>query len=165
MTVTDPEDLKQLAQDWAGFLGRWKWSWFATLTFRGDPHPEAADKVFRVWVSKLNRKLYGSRWAKHGRGVRWARAEELQRRGVIHYHALLSGDGLDDQRRLSWMDEWNRLAGFARIEAPESTRAVLEYCSKYVTKEGQIDLGGPIDKPAQLALYPAAPFRCAKRRK
>jgi hypothetical protein len=135
-----------------------------TLTFRGNPHPERADKCFRVWVSKINRRLFGVRWSKYGRGVRWARASELQARGALHYHVLMGGDGLADERRLDWMDEWNKLAGFARIEVPESTGAVVNYCSKYVTKDGQIDLGGPLGVPSQLGLFKAAPFRRASRR-
>ena len=121
-----------------------------------------ADKCRR---SKINRRLFGVRWSKHGKGVYWARASELQQRGVLHFHVLMGGDGLAQERRLDWMDEWNELAGFARIEVPESTGAVLSYCSKYVVKDGQIDLGGPLDLPSQLGLFKAAPFRCARRRK
>lgn len=150
---------------WSEFLQRWSWDWFATLTFRGDPHPEKADKLFRVWVSKLNRKLYGVRWAPHGKGVRWIRASEPQRRGTIHYHALLGGDGLADQRRLDWMDEWFKLAGIARIEVPESASAVSAYCAKYVVKGGEIDLSRSLGRPTQHGLYKASPFRCAKHRK
>jgi hypothetical protein len=31
----------------------------------------------------------------------------MQRREVIHYHALLGGSGLADVPRLAYMDEWN----------------------------------------------------------
>ena len=134
-------DRRRLVEAWAEFLERWSWDWFCTLTFRGDAvHPEAADKRFRVWVSKINRELYGPRWWKHGQGVRWVRALETQRRGVIHYHALLGGAGVDELRRLSWMDEWVRLAGYARIEPPENGAAVRAYCAKYVAKGGELDL-------------------------
>ena len=138
-----------LTDAWATFLERQPWDWFCTLTFRGDAiHPESADKRFRVWTSKINRELYGPRWWKHGQGVRWVRALEMQRRGVIHYHALLGGAGVDELRRLVWMDEWNRLAGFARIEPPRDGAAVRRYCAKYVAKGGEIDLGGPLPRVA-----------------
>lgn len=134
---------------WAAFLERQPWDWFCTLTFRGDAvHPEAADKRFRMWLSKVNRELYGPRWWKHGQGVRWVRALEMQRRGVLHYHALIGGAGVDELRRLVWMDEWNRLAGFARIEPPRDGEAVRRYCAKYVAKGGEIDLGGPLARVA-----------------
>jgi len=131
---------------WAEFLNQWAWDWFGTFTFRGDfIHPESADKRFRVFVSKVNRALYGVRWYKKpGRAVRWARALETQKRGVVHYHALLGGVGLGELRRLTFMDTWAELAGWARIEPPRSSEAVRAYVSKYVVKDGEIDLGGPL---------------------
>lgn len=122
----------RLRNAWGTFLDRWSWDWFVTLTFKEPPHPEQADKLFRVLVSKINRKLYGVRWAKHRKGVRWVRATELHRRGAIHFHVLMGGDGLSTERRLFWMDVWHGLGGavgFARIEVPESQGAVLGYCS------------------------------------
>jgi hypothetical protein len=127
-------------EEWSKFLGRWEWEWFATLTFRHEIHPEAADKRFRVLISMGNRELYGPRWSKKRRGIRWIRALEYQRRGVIHFHALLSGIG--NLRRLSYMDRWNRMAGFAKIEPIKNAEAVRRYVSKYVIKGGEIDLGG-----------------------
>ena len=62
---------------------------------------------------------------------------ELQRRGTIHYHALLAGVGA--VRRLTMMDEWAKLAGWARIRPVEHQDRV----AKYVAKGGVIDLGGP----------------------
>lgn len=63
---------------------------------------------------------------------------------MIHYHALIGGAGVAGARRLQWMDEWKRLAGFAQVETPRSEDAVRGYCAKYVTKDGQLDLGGPL---------------------
>lgn len=75
----------------------------------------------------------------------------MQGRGSIHYHALLGGDGLQDARRLTFMDEWSRmlerrvdgrseLGGISRIEAPKSELAVARYCAKYTAKGFDIDL-------------------------
>jgi hypothetical protein len=55
--------------------------------------------------------------------------------------------GVQDLRRLTWMDRWHELAGYARIEPIESTAAVARYVSKYVVKGGEIDLGGPLVPP------------------
>ena len=114
-----------------------------TLTFRGDVHPEAAGKRFHVWISRINRRLYGRGWHERGEGIRWVRTSEPTRRSVLHFHALIGGDDVDELRRLSWMDEWDKLAGFARIEAPRSGEAVRHYCAKYVVKRGEVDVGGP----------------------
>ncbi len=143
-----------LVEAWSSFLGRWPWDWFCTLTFRDLVHPESADKRFRLFVSQMNRRLYGARWWKHAQGVRWVRASEPQRREVLHYHALLGGGGLASLRRLSWMDAWNEIAGFARIEPPLSGNAVRGYCAKYVVKGGEIDIGGPLERPPPLLFSP-----------
>jgi len=73
--------------------------------------------------------------------VQWVRALEYQRRGVIHYHALLAG--VQELRRLSWMDLWNELAGYARIEPIRDGSVVRRYVSKYVAKGGELDLLTP----------------------
>src|SRR5215471_6195749 len=70
-----------------------------------------------------------------------------------NYHALLAG--VKDLRRLTWMDKWHELAGYARIEPIESTAAVVRYVSKYVVKGGEIDMGGPLVS-AVLPLFEAA---------
>ena len=158
--ATSPHDWRELAEArrfarwstieteahrgaWERFLSPWPWSWFCTMTFKAAPHPEEADKAWRLWMSKQNRKVYGPRWSQRG-GLHWVRATELQKRGAIHFHALIGGTGLFAQRRLSAMDEWGRIQGFARIEEPDSEAAVRAYCAKYVSKDGTIDLGGPL---------------------
>jgi hypothetical protein len=93
----------------------------------------------------VNRARFGRRWYRRGLGVFWARGLELQRRGAIHYHALITGVG--DVRRLTMMDEWARLAGWARIRPVESQERVGRYVAKYVSKGGEIDLGGPQPVP------------------
>lgn len=93
-------------------------------------------------MGRINRALYGSRWYKRHQGIPWVCATEYQRRGVIHFHALLAG--VQDLRQLSWMDEWNRLAGFAKIEPIRTVDAVQRYVSKYVIKGGEIALGGAL---------------------
>jgi hypothetical protein len=86
--------------------------------------------------------------------MRWVRASEPQRRGAIHFHALLGGAGLSEVRRLSHMDKWNELAGYARIMPPVSNDAVRRYCAKYVVKGGEIDLGGPLERPRRRSFRP-----------
>lgn len=145
---------------WVSFLSKWQWDWFVTMTFRGDPpHPERADAQWRFWCSRLSRSIYGANWhraARRGRGIHWVRATEHQRRGAIHFHALIGANRLDEARRLYWMDQWWKLAGYSRILPPRSAEAVASYCAKYVTKEGQIDCGGCL-AGAQPSLRHAAP--------
>jgi len=158
---------KDIREAWCGFLGQWDWQWFCTLTFRDVVHPESADKSFRYFTSKLNRQLYGPRWFRkaHG-GIPWVRALEYQRRGVIHFHALFAD--VEGVRRLSWMDEWDHIAGYARIEAIKDKWRVRRYVTKYCLKEGEIKLGGALSKPERALLnqipsripaQPALPFK------
>lgn len=145
---------------WSAFLAQFEWQWFATFTFRDPPHPEGADKKWRVWVNLLNRSLYGRHWSRSpGRGVYWVRALERTKADVLHYHALL-GDAEDlnaRARRLTWMDEWNRLAGYAKIEVPRGSQFVASYVSKYVTKGGEIDCSESLKSYAeQISAVPVA---------
>jgi len=153
----DKNPTREIRDAWCEFLGRWDWQWFCTLTFRDIVHPEAADKSFRYFTSKINRQLYGPRWFKkaHG-GIPWVRALEYQRRGVIHFHALFAD--VEGVRRLSCMDMWNDIAGFGRIEAINDKWAVRRYVTKYCLKEGEIELGGALSKSAR-ALLNQIPFR------
>jgi hypothetical protein len=63
------------------------------------------------------------------------------------------GVGVQDLRRLTWMDIWQELAGYARIEPIRDRTAVRRYVSKYVVKGGELDLGGPL-LTDQLVLLP-----------
>ena len=150
---------KHLLRDaWADFLSPIEFQWFATLTFEANVHPEAALKRYRRFTNNLNRTLYGRRWMKKPQdGIHWIVAVERQKRGVVHLHALL-GDPHDlnaSTRRLYWMDHWNEMAGFARIEAIRSSDAVLRYVTKYVVKDGDIEFSrnlGDARRPSQGSL-------------
>lgn len=151
----DPLRTEETVQAWRDFLARFPMQWFCTFTFTDSVHPERAGKLFRLLVRRLNRHLYGSHHERRGlQGVFWVLASEYQKRGVLHFHALI-GDVTDlnaRARRLDWMDRWLELgppAGYARIEAIDSQDAVRAYTTKYVTKGGQIDLSASLRGFAQ----------------
>ena len=153
---TFPKSETQLLRDaWAEFLSAYTFQWFATLTFETNVHPEAALKRWRFYTNQLNRSLYGRRWQKkeHG-GIYWILGIERQKRGVIHFHALMGAvnDLNEIARRLFWMDYWNELAGFARIEAIRSNEAALRYVTKYVVKGGDIEFSKNLGDPMQQTL-------------
>lgn len=134
----------RVVEGWEALLDRYTWDWFATFTFKESIHPEAADKVYRVWISKLQRSVAGSQWFKRPENtVRWARGLEWQKRGVLHYHALMFHRlGLNSiQQRFAWMHEWERLTGsFAKILPCDSSSAVRAYIAKYCGKGGEVDI-------------------------
>ena len=151
-----PKSQKQILRDaWVTFLTAYEFQWFATFTFETKVHPEAALKRWRFFTNQLNRSLYGRRWQRkvHG-GIHWILGIEFQKRGVIHFHALMgSAEDLNQQaRRLSWMDYWNELAGFARIDAIRSNEAALRYVTKYVVKDGEIEFSKNLGDPTQQTL-------------
>ena len=144
-----------ILQAWRDFIARFPMQWFCTFTFTDSVHPERAFKLFRTLVRRVNRHLYGSHYERKGHpGIYWVLAWEYQRRGVLHFHALM-GDVEDLNarlRRLDWMDQWMSLgkpAGFSRIEAIDSQDAVRKYVTKYVVKGGQIDLSSSLKSYAQ----------------
>ncbi len=143
------------AHAWREFIGRFPMQWFCTLTFTEDVHPERAAKLFRLFIRRLNKSLYGSHYERRGHaGVFWVLAWEYQKRGVLHFHALLGDvENLNARaRRLHWMDTWHGFgapAGYARIEEIQSQHAVNDYVTKYVTKGGQIDLSCSLRSFAQ----------------
>jgi hypothetical protein len=145
----------KLQAAWIELLSRFHWDLFGSLTFRDETHPESAYKRLRLFVSMLNRKLYGPRWFKHGKGISYCVAMERQERGVLHFHVLLADPELTHLLKGSWFkldgrwanelnEMWNQVAGFARIEPIGCLDLVKNYVTKYVIKGGEIDLGGPL---------------------
>lgn len=150
--LTPQEKLPGLIQaGWVSFLLRYEWDWFITFTFRDVRHAEAADKLFKVWLNQVNNKLYGRRWREHGQGVYWVKALEYQKRGIIHFHVLMSDvQNLNETlRRLSFMDRWNKLAGFSKIEVPNRQDCVTRYCAKYIIKGGEIEISPTLSSYAR----------------
>jgi hypothetical protein len=136
------------AADYSTFLGPCTFEWFCTFTFKDRIHPEAAEKAFRVWINKLNNHLYGRKWRNRAPdGVTWVRGLEWQKRGVIHYHVLLSG-ALGAVPSI-WSDVWHLTMGmgFADIvPLKDNQEAVKAYVTKYVCKGGELDFSGNFRK-------------------
>jgi hypothetical protein len=120
------------------------------MTFPDAVHPERADKLWRLWCSKLNRFVFAPRWHKtaHG-GVVWARSSEFQVRGVLHFHALMGAIvNLNlEALRVHWKEVWLELAdGYSRIHQIENRSAVIAYITKYVVKGGELELSGNLNR-------------------
>jgi hypothetical protein len=138
---------------WTALLNRWRWHWFATFTFKDETHPEAAAKVFRHWVNLLDESNgYRQRSAStYSRRCTWARGLEWQKRGVIHFHAVLGNLPISNCTRASceaWAHLWLELGntGFAKIILVQDEGA-MSYVSKYCAKGGEIDLSPNLVRP------------------
>ena len=133
----------ELCHSWTRWLAQYDWQWFATLTFREAVHPEAARKKFGRFIHGINRKLYGRKYHRVPNHIYWVVALEYQKRGVLHFHALLGADrDLNTQlRRKEQEERWNELAGFATIYPIDKRLTVVtRYVSKYVAKDGELEV-------------------------
>jgi len=115
-------------QAWGDWLSEtWDWQWFVTLTFRDESVGRGrANSLWKRWVGAMEKAAQ--------KAPGFVRVTEYQRyRGVPHYHALmLNVDGL---RRLSWLDRWVELAGWARVLPYYPENGASYYISKYISKD------------------------------
>jgi len=135
---TEQEKIKSLKDTWSEWLNGYNWDWWVTLTFRDKVITKTANRKWNRWLRGLENELNDE--------LGYFRVTELQkRRQVLHFHALmLNMQGL---RRLTWMDEWNRIAGYARIYPYDKTRGAHYYLCKYISKElSAYKLGGKVLK-------------------
>lgn len=115
-------------------------SWFVTLTFPGFLSEARAYGLLTTWLCRLQeayKVLTGVR------GLRWFVAQEWQKRGVIHFHLVLSGARLDSLSRMRWENRWQGISGgFARIYPARVKSA--PYLAWYASKAqgGAVKQGG-----------------------
>jgi len=127
-----------LSEAWGQFLSRFPWDWFLSLTFRDDVKSFRAHRLYGYFVRDLEK-------AAGGTPIFWFRADEIgPRGGRFHMHALIGN--VAHLRRMSWIDRWDRLAGYARIVPFNARKGAAYYCAKYVTKQfGDWDLSDNLD--------------------
>lgn len=97
-----------------------------TLTFRDKQTVKSANRKWNKWLRRLEKELDDQ--------VGYFRVTEVGRVGNrLHFHSLMLN--LRGVRRLRWMDEWDLIAGFARIYPYQKSRGANYYLCKYVTKQ------------------------------
>jgi len=145
-----------LQKDWQEFISRYDFDLFATFTFREEIEPWKAEKKFEKWLVTLNKELFGRRYKQRGRGIRYAVAYESQKRGTLHFHVLLGAEGLKELDREYIAKLWkcngqrkngdliNRIVnGHADIKIYDPTLGAIQYMTKHIFKDGEIDLFAP----------------------
>ena len=124
-TTFQPE-VNPLKESWSTFLNNFNWDWWVTLTFRNKQSTKTANIKWNKWLKRLENEIDNK--------VGYFRVTELQRpRNCIHFHALMLN--LKGVRRLTWKDEWDLIAGYARIYPYDKSRGASYYLCKYVTKQ------------------------------
>lgn len=158
----------QEQQSWQLFVtatNAWNPGWDVTAGVRGyrDRKPShcdwsTAERRFQRGMLRLNRKIWGPRWSKRPEnGIIWGGTCEAQKSGNPHYHALLTTPLLhlpkafSDRKRIGRREVIPSLenafqeagCGYTRVEIIRDPEQVAEYCTKYVTKCGGLQVGGP----------------------
>jgi len=141
--------------DWAVSVE--KDAWFTTLTFKRELSPYKAERMCDRWLARLDQAYKD----KTGRRLKSFRATEWQQRGVVHYHLLVLGAGLDALSRKRWEHRWGANGGgYARIY--EAERKSAPYLAKYMNKRlgGEVHIGGAwqgMNPPRALSVCCRAP--------
>lgn len=120
-------------------------SWFITLTFKHMVSEAQAYRLLNEWASRLQKSYMSKINVLRSHGVRWTVAQEWQKRGVIHFHLILSGVRLDELSRKRWEHRWSGIGGgYARIypARPKSAPYLAKYVGKTDTRNGELRRGG-----------------------
>ena len=96
----------ELKKDWLELTSRYEFDLFVTLTFREDTGRWLAEKRFEKWIVSLNKVLFGERYKQRGRGIRYVVVYGNQKRGTLHFHALLGAKGLKELDREYMAELW-----------------------------------------------------------
>jgi hypothetical protein len=134
-------------------------AWLVTITHKSPTyHAEQSARIRRHFLHRLNRDIFGCHYDRRGEGLLSFFAFELQRRGTVHQHGIVAGEGLLSQRRSVQNLFLASLAkGFCRSELPRNQAKTIRYCAKYAAKDGEVDVWLPRGLKLQRELAPGAP--------
>lgn len=129
---TPPLARPDLRDPWGDFLAARPWDWWTTMTFAVWIHPDQAAQRYDEWARQLQ--------AETGTTMQHARALEWQKRGVLHFHALIWGVKRSTHRA-TWMQKWEEIGGgWCQIYSYDRDQAARFYLGKYAVKGGEVDL-------------------------
>lgn len=98
---------------------------------------------FRFFMSEVNKRIYGKRWIRTGKGV-WGVYATEKIPDYPHHHFLMGGEGLRaNLKRLEIMNMWEGFfGGWARVQDYRG-EGNARYLCKYVSKGGIMDIFAP----------------------
>lgn len=165
----NPLSKQSQREAWLSLIKNREWELFVSLTFQHDEMPPSlARQRFDKWMGSLNCDLFGWRYRRKGKGISYALGIEYQKRGVIHFHVLMSAPGLlekitykrmhalwqtngqRDPRTGAFVMEYRKgkerprlVNGYSFIERVDDQNGVTHYLTKYISKGGQVDMWLP----------------------
>ena len=116
----------ELRDAWSGWLQKFRWDYFLTITFRT---PRQANHA----LSSINQA--GKIIRRHTRG-RFFLGTELHISRALHMHGLLQSPGEPTKSVADalWRDFYKTF-GRSQVHKVQSNESVARYVTKYVTKE------------------------------
>ncbi|MEW6145740.1 MAG: hypothetical protein AB1598_12045 [Thermodesulfobacteriota bacterium] len=144
-----------LQEAWREFISRYDYDLFVTLTFRDEIKPWIAKKRFEKWLESLNLELFGEEYKQEGLGIRYALSIEYQKRGILHFHALLGAKGLKEINREYMAKLWKTngqrkdkagplldriVNGHAVIKPYDPAGGAIRYMTKHIRKGVEPDI-------------------------
>ena len=148
----------ELREGWLELISRYEYDLFVTLTFQEYIKPWKAKKRFEKWIAALNKDLFGRRYKQRGRGIRYAVVYGNQKRGTLHFHALLGAKGLKELDReymaMLWKNNGQRnektetlldriVNGHAVIDVYDPKRGGKRYLTNHIFQGGEFDIFVP----------------------
>lgn len=138
---------------WGSWIGSQPWDLFVTLTSEKQTHPEAMLKRFRYCMNKASDSLYGRSRKPSDARSQWVVGLERTKRGWPHSHAVVRFPNVDirgpeGRARFDlgyWQKWFSETGGFAWLEIPRSEQAVVQYVTKYVVKDGELEVSAQVE--------------------
>jgi hypothetical protein len=135
-----------LRETWAEWISAQPWDLFVTLTSEKQTHPEAMLKRFRYCMNVASTHVYGRARKPNHPALQWLVGLERTKQGWPHSHAVVRFPLVDIRGPegravfdLAYWHKWmSETGGFAWLELPRSSAAVVAYVSKYVVKDGEL---------------------------
>ena len=141
---------------WLELISRYEYDLFVTLTFREETERWLAEKRFKKWIAALNIDLFRRRYKQSGRGIRYAVVYGNQKRGTLHFHALLGTKGLKKLDREYMAKLWkcngqskngillDRIVnGHADIKVYDPEQGAKHYLANHIFQGGEFDIFVP----------------------
>src|SRR5258708_24399022 len=126
------------------------------------PSQEVLQKAAKRLLRRMHADLFHQDFGEHI-GLRYALAFE-RKRNKLHAHLLVAGgEALQLALWKPWAKWWQKNFGRIRFDKPEQETAVLRYVTKYVAKDGDIELGSSWKDEAERlrSFVPGRPERTA----